>query len=131
MARRPRPNPRRTNGHRRTQLRRRVLAAYDRCAICGGDVDKSLGMMPGRHGPRCQGGDCQGCIPDPMRPEVDEIVPVSKGGSPYAWGNVRLVHRICNQRRGNAMVGAQREARARKMGSAIPAQRGSRDWLAG
>ena len=27
-----RPNPRRANGHRRDQLRRRVLAAYDTCA---------------------------------------------------------------------------------------------------
>ena len=33
--------------------------------------------------------------------EVDEIVPVSKGGSPIDPGNVAPAHRICNERRGN------------------------------
>ena len=33
--------------------------------------------------------------------EVDEIVPVSKGGSPTDRANVAPAHRICNQRRGN------------------------------
>lgn len=36
-----------------------------------------------------------------MRAEVDEIVPVSLGGSPYERTNCRLAHRICNQMRGN------------------------------
>lgn len=33
--------------------------------------------------------------------EVDEIVPVSKGGSPIDRSNVAAAHRICNQKRGN------------------------------
>ena len=33
-------NPRNRNGARRRQLRARVLAAYDTCAICGQPVDK-------------------------------------------------------------------------------------------
>ena len=37
--------------------------------------------------------------------EVDEIVPVSKGGSPYDRANVAPAHRICNQRRGNRPLG--------------------------
>lgn len=76
-------NPRNANGHRRRRLRARVLAAYDRCAICGELVDKSLPAG------------------DPMAPEVDEILPVSLGGDPLAWSNVRLTHRIHNQMRGN------------------------------
>lgn len=36
-----------------------------------------------------------------MAPEVDEIIPISKGGSPLDWNNVQLVHRRCNQRKGN------------------------------
>jgi 5-methylcytosine-specific restriction endonuclease McrA len=76
-------NPRRANGHRRTQLRRRVLAHYDTCAICGGPVDKTLPPN------------------DPGAPEVDEIIPVSLGGDPLAWNNVRLAHRLCNVKRGN------------------------------
>lgn len=76
-------NPRRANGHRRTQLRRRVLAAYTDCALCGRPVDKTLPPT------------------DPGAPEVDEIIPVSLGGDPLAWSNVQLAHRACNQRKSN------------------------------
>ena len=76
-------NPRVSNGHRRRQLRARVLREEDVCWLCNGTVDKTL---PAGH---------------PMAPEVDEIIPVSKGGSPYDRDNCRLTHRICNARRGN------------------------------
>lgn len=76
-------NPRRTNGHRRDQVRRRVLAEEDDCWLCGRPVDKTLKT------------------PDPGSPEVDEIVPVSKGGSPYDRANCRLSHRRCNRARSN------------------------------
>lgn len=82
MTRQNKPNPRRRNGTRRTRLRRRVLAAYDVCWLCGRPVDKSL--PPGH----------------PWSGEVDEVIPVSRGGDPLAWDNVRLAHRICNQKRG-------------------------------
>ena len=76
-------NPRYANGARRRAIRARLMAAQDVCAICGQGIDKSLKT------------------PHPMSPEVDEIVPVSKGGDPLDISNCRLVHRICNQRRGN------------------------------
>lgn len=85
-------NVRRQNGHRRNELRARVLAEETHCHLCRGWVDKTLGMVPGRHGPRCKG-DCAGCIPHDMRAEVDEIIPVSRGGDPYARTNTRLAHR--------------------------------------
>lgn len=78
-----RTNPRSANGHRRRQLRARVLAAYDTCAICGKPVDKSLHT------------------PHPLSAEVDEIIPVSRGGDPLAWDNVRLTHRRCNRIKSN------------------------------
>ena len=78
-----RANPRSANGHRRRQLRARVLAAYDTCAICGQPVDKALRS------------------PHPMSAEVDEIIPVSRGGDPLAWDNVRLTHRRCNRLKSN------------------------------
>ena len=53
------------------------------CHLCGGAIDYSL---PAGH---------------PMSFEVDEIVPVSKGGSPIDPSNVAPAHRICNERRGN------------------------------
>lgn len=78
-----RSNPRRTNGHRRNKVRAQVLAEETMCWLCGGVVDKSL--PPGH----------------PWAPEVDEVIPVSRGGSPYDRSNCRLAHRIHNQQRGN------------------------------
>lgn len=80
-------NPRRTNGHRRDQVRARVLREEDTCWLCGQPVDKSLRT------------------PHPGSPEVDEVQPVSLGGSPYDRTNCRLAHRACNRRRGNGTHG--------------------------
>lgn len=76
------PNPRRANGYRRDQVRRRVLTEEDDCWLCGKPVDKSL--------PPYLSGS----------PEVDEIIPVAQGGSPTDRSNCRLSHRLCNVRRG-------------------------------
>lgn len=97
----PSPDPRKTNGHRRRQVRARVLAEEHDCWICGQPVDKTLGLQPGVHSRRCDRPDCNGCVPHPAAPEVDEIIPVSKGGNPYDRSNCRLSHRLCNVRRGN------------------------------
>ena len=95
------PNPRRTNGARRDAIRRWVLATQDHCALCGKPVDKSLRT------------------PHPMSAEVDEIIPVSKGGSPYDRDNVQLTHRSCNQRKSNKTQVTQ------SINQPIPK---SRDW---
>lgn len=100
-----RTNPRRANGWRRTQLRKRVLAAYDTCAICGEPVDKTLKT------------------PHPMSAEVDEIIPVSRGGDPLAFGNCRLVHRRCNRLKSDktdAWARAQLEHRLQPPLTSIP-----------
>jgi 5-methylcytosine-specific restriction endonuclease McrA len=76
-------NPRYANGHRRRLLRARVLAEEDHCHICGRPVDKDLPYL------------------HPWSAVVDELVAVSRGGSPYSRDNVRLAHRLCNVRRGN------------------------------
>ena len=76
-------NPRRQNGARRDALRKRVAAEGAPCHLCGKPIDYSL---PAGH---------------PMSFELDEIVPVSKGGDPFAKDNVAPAHRTCNQRRGN------------------------------
>lgn len=79
----PHPNPRNRNGARRRAARAAVLATEDTCALCGGWVNKALHYL------------------DDGAPEVDELVPVSLGGSPYDRANLRLAHRGCNRRRGN------------------------------
>lgn len=69
-------NLRRTNSHRRNQLRARVLREEDTCWLCHLPVDVTLPAGT------------------PASPEVDEIIPVSLGGDPYARANTRLAHRL-------------------------------------
>ena len=88
--------PANANGHRRRQLIARVLAESDTCGICDQPVDKTLGFTH-EHGPRCTNPDCEGCMPHPMRGEVDEIIPRAVGGSPLSRQNCHLTHRRCNQ----------------------------------
>ena len=89
-------NPRNANGYRRRKARAWVLATFDYCGICGLPVNKNL---PAGH---------------PFAPEVDEIIPISRGGSPYDHENLRLVHRICNERRGNKLIGKPHAAKPLK-----------------
>ena len=58
--------------------RKVILETQDICGICGNPVDKSR-----KH-------------PDPLAPEVDHIIPVSKGGHPSALSNLQLAHAKCN-----------------------------------
>ena len=84
-------NPRSANGNARRKLRLWLKAQHRPCWICqafglDGEIDYSL---PARH---------------PLSFEVDELVPVSKGGSPIDRTNVDATHRSCNQWRGNKSV---------------------------
>lgn len=78
-------NGRSANGARRRSIRARVLATETDCALCGQPVDKTLKT------------------PHPGSPEVDEIIPFSKGGSPYTRANTQLTHRRCNRLKSNRM----------------------------
>ena len=92
-------NPRYANGARRRALAARMRAAGGSCWICGLAID--CGLPAG----------------DPLAFELDELVPVSKGGSPTDPANVAPAHRCCNQWRSNRSVSAveriRAEARAR------------------
>ena len=89
-------NPRTANGAKRRALTRWLRAQGRPCHICGRPIDYSLTTYVDPKDGRTK--------PHPMRFEVDEIVPVSKGGSPYDRDNVDAAHRICNQRRSNRPV---------------------------
>ena len=109
----PSSNPRYCNYSKRTEIRRWLLATQDTCALCGLPVDKALTTyIDPKDGKRKR---------HPMSAEVDEIVPVSFGGSPISRDNVQLVHRICNQRKGNRLPGAPRKT----ISEPLPR---SRDW---
>ena len=98
-------NPRRANSTARNRVVARVKREESTCWICKEEVDLTLGFQFGKHGAKCRKPDCRGCVPDPMRAEIDEVIPISRGGSPYDRKNCRLAHRICNQRRGNKIIG--------------------------
>ena len=102
------------NGARRRELTRRVWAEETRCALCDTPVDKTIKNTPGEHGKKCPTRDCTGCIPHPMRGEVDEDLPRSRGGSPYDRTNCHLMHRKCNQYKGDMTLA---EARAKLHGT--------------
>lgn len=91
---------RNANGSARRKLRARVAAMGLPCHICGQPIDYSLPAG------------------DPMSYELDELLPVSLGGSPIDPANVAPAHRACNQMKGNkigftlARPAATREDRA-------------------
>lgn len=96
------------NGHARREVRAWLKAQGGPCHICGGAIDYTLPAG------------------DPMSFEVDEIVPVSRGGSPIDRGNVAPAHRICNEKRGNKPL---RDARGTASPRAVDVGcRTSRAW---
>lgn len=62
---------------------------------------------------RSHGAVCPGCgmpidfsvpYPEPMSATVDHIMPISKGGHPYAMENLQLMHFMCNRQKSNKLV---------------------------
>ena len=84
-------NPRYSNGAARRRIRARLAAEHRGCWICRafGKPDSIDYDLPPTH---------------PGAFEVDELVPVSRGGSPIDYSNVDAAHRRCNQWRGNKSV---------------------------
>lgn len=99
-------NPRRS--YKRDVLWKRVKAMGMPCHICGLPIDPSL---PARH---------------PYSFELDEIVPVSRGGPADALDNCAAAHRCCNQWKSDKSmlrVRAVREEALRRYGGwETPAQ---------
>ena len=105
----PSSNPRYLHGPKRERLRKQVLREESFCWLCGEEVDVKL-----------QAGL-------PQSPEVDEILPISLGGSPIDRANVRLAHRLCNQKRGNKLPNEAIEAARARAKSEKPLRK-SREW---
>lgn len=94
MKKKRRPDPRIKNGTARRKLRERVRRHGLPCHICGRPIDYSLKW------------------PHPLAYELDEIIPVAKGGDPLDPENVAPSHRICNERKSDKMP--QEMAKAHK-----------------
>lgn len=82
----PSSNPRYANYSARSALRKRMASQPQRCWMCG------LPISPTYHARH------------PYALELDEITPISKGGSAIDPANVRAAHRCCNQWRGDKPV---------------------------
>ena len=67
-------------------MRKELAADRSPCWMCGLPIPANVGH---RH---------------PYAMELDEVVPISKGGSPTDRANVRRAHRCCNQWRGDKDV---------------------------
>ena len=66
------------------QVRKRAIASKDPiCALCGAPIDMEAPAKT------------------PMSLEVDHIIPVSRGGSPYDIDNLQLTHMKCNRIKSN------------------------------
>lgn len=92
----PSSNPRYYNYSARQKARGAIIArvaAGEPCGLCGKPIDLSLPQTF-----RDRDGKVKRA---PWSLEVDEIVPVSKGGSPTDLANLQPAHRLCNQRAGN------------------------------
>ncbi len=87
------PRYRKPKKHRATRTMRRG----DPCALCGKPIDYTLPMG------------------HPMAYELDEIVPISRGGSPTDPDNLQATHAICNRRKGNRLLSEQLQVIERPM----------------
>ena len=76
-----RPNKRRANGWRRSQLIARHRAMGRDCQLCFRPIDYTLDSGPWRF-------------------VVDEITPVALGGDPLSWANTEPAHAWCNRVKG-------------------------------
>ena len=110
-------NPRYQRSGARTKLRNRLKAEGRGCWICRafGRPDAIDYTLPARH---------------PRSFEVDELLPVSLGGSPYEYENVDAAHRECNNWRGNRTVAQVLAiAKQQREGAAVRGENlTSRDW---
>ena len=89
-------NQRRQNGNARDKLRARVRAEQRPCHLCGHRIDYAAHYL------------------SPTAYVLDELVPVSRGGSPFDYSNVDAAHRCCNQWRGNKPVNQGVKAMCRR-----------------
>ena len=106
----PSSNPRYANYSARSALRKRMASQPQRCWMCGLPISPTY---PARH---------------PYALELDEITPISKGGSAIDPANVRAAHRCCNQWRGDKPV-CRVQPRANAARSAFGAWRSPAEFV--
>lgn len=101
-------NPRRVYPAKRDALRERVKQMGRPCALCGKpiDYDAPYKLTDQRTGKKRV---------NPAAYVLDEIIPVSKGGSPYDMRNVQPAHAMCNARKGDKILGEDAQIPTRNL----------------
>ena len=75
----------------RAEIRDELAARHGwQCHICGDPIPRML---------RGTGYTIES--PDPRFPDIEHVIPLSRGGLHF-YGNLRLAHRSCNQRKGHS-----------------------------
>ncbi|MEX1262791.1 MAG: HNH endonuclease [Actinomycetota bacterium] len=75
----------------RSEIREELAARHGwRCHICGDPIPESL-----------RGINYVIERPDAQFPDIEHVIPLSRGGLHF-YGNLRLAHRSCNQRKGHS-----------------------------
>lgn len=94
-----------TSTKRWKDLEKIVKATEDNCYLCGGFVDTNL--------PRYVTTESGDFFVDfetgkkkinPASPEIEHLNPIARGGDPLDRNNLRLVHAICNNKKGDKFL---------------------------
>ena len=100
----------RGNARRRERMRKCLAATEHECWLCLEPLDMAVPAG------------------NPLAVEIDEEIPVSRGGDPLSLRNVHLVHRMCNLRKGDRIL--PKGFFAKKGGMAVQEQpKTSRNWF--
>lgn len=94
-----------TSTKRWKDLEKIVKATEDHCYLCGGFVDASLPRYV-----KTESGDFFVDFEtgkkkiNPASPEIEHLNPIARGGDPLDRNNLRLVHAICNNKKGDKFL---------------------------
>ena len=102
----------RGNFRRRERMRRALSAVEHECWLCLGARGPLDFSLPATH---------------PLAVEIDEEVPVSRGGDPLDLSNAHLVHRYCNIEKGGRVL--PRGAFYKQNDSGAGGPETSRNWF--
>lgn len=79
-------------------VKKRARIALDHiCHLCGKEIDMSLPPF------------------NPLAPELDHIIPISRGGAAYDLENTRWSHSRCNRRKGNRLSGDKKDLKEKEI----------------
>lgn len=94
-----------TSTKRWKDLEKTVKATEDHCYLCGGFVNVNIPrFLVDDEGEFYKDAETGKKKVNPEAPEIEHVIPIIHGGDPLSRDNVRLVHAICNNRKGDRFL---------------------------